>query len=122
HYSYHLWKMDCTAGKSTHQKHAPMHTQPTPGINTELAADLKWTFSWVPPLAANAHDLDDYLAGPESITDEELVEAFAELKCEKAEACMSDVNQLDDGSLSRVLDGGLYAWDELDHVDKGLPP
>ncbi|KIO06269.1 hypothetical protein M404DRAFT_138850 [Pisolithus tinctorius Marx 270] len=122
HYSYHLWKMDHAAGKSMHWKHAHMHTQPTPGIDTELAADLERTFSWVPPLAANTHDPDDYLAGPESITDEELVEAFVELEHEKAEACMSDVDQLDDGALSRVLDGGLYAWDELDHVDKGLAP
>ena len=45
HYSYHLWKMDCTGGKPTHWKHAHMHTQPTAGIDMELAANLDRTFS-----------------------------------------------------------------------------
>lgn len=78
HYSYHLWKMDRTVGKSTHRKHAHMHTQSTPGIDTGLAADLEKIFTWVPPLATNSSNVDD-LAGPESITDKELNVAFEEL-------------------------------------------
>ncbi|KAL4066294.1 hypothetical protein V8B97DRAFT_2010064 [Scleroderma yunnanense] len=73
HYSYHLWKMDCTGGKLTHQKHAHMHTQPTAGIDMELAADLDRTFSWVPLLVADSSNPDDHLAGPELIMDKELV-------------------------------------------------
>ena len=124
HYSYHLWKMNRIGGKPTHRKHAHMHTQPTPGIDTELAADLERTFSWVPPLATDSRDPDDYLAGPESITDEELVAAFDELEREKVEAgsAVDPIAQSDDSSFPWVLDGNLYAWDELDRVDKGLVP
>ena len=91
-----------------------MHTQPTPGIDTELPADLERSFSWVPPLATDSCE-DDYLAGPESITDEELAAAFDELKREKAEAgsAVGPIAQLDDSSFPRVLDGNLYGWDEL---------
>lgn len=117
HYSYHLWKTDRAAGKSTHRKHAHMHTQSTPGIDTELAANLEKTFAWVPPLATNSCDADD-LAGPESITDEELMEAFEELARERADAG----GNVDTEVSARVLDGNLYAWEELDRVDKGLAP
>jgi len=117
HYSYHLWKTDHAAGKSTHRKHAHMHTQSTPGIDTELAADLEKTFAWVPPLATNSCDADD-LAGPESIMDEELMEAFEELARERADAG----GNVDTEVSARVLDGNLYAWEELDRVDKGLAP
>ena len=76
-YAHHLYKMDRAAGKSTHCKHAHMHTRPDAGIDTELADELAKTFTWVPPLAAETRtDSEDYLAGPEAITDEELVEAF----------------------------------------------
>ena len=123
HYSYHLWKMDRTGGKPTHRKHAHMHTQPTARIDMELAADLDRTFSWVPPLAADSSDPDDHLAGLESITDKELVQAFEELEHEKAEALRTvDIDQPEDGSSPRILDGNLYAWDELDRVDKRLVP
>ena len=54
-----------------------MHTRPDAGIDMELADELAKTFTWVPPLAAKTWtDSEDYLAGPEAITDEELVEAF----------------------------------------------
>ncbi|KAL4077443.1 hypothetical protein J3A83DRAFT_4356503 [Scleroderma citrinum] len=124
HYSYHLWKMDCTGGKLTHWKHAHMHTQPTAGIDMELAADLDRMFSWVPPLVADSSDPDDHLAGPELIMDEELVQTFEELEHKSAEALRTvNIDQPEDGSLpTRILDGDLYAWDELNQVDKGLVP
>ena len=101
-----------------------MHTQPSPGIDTELAADLERTFSWVPPLATDSCSPDDYLAGPELIMDEELAAAFDELEHKKVEAgsAVDPIAQLDDSSFPRVFDGNLYAWDELDQVDKGLVP
>lgn len=62
-----------------------MHTQLEPGIDISVATNLKATFSWVPPFAAESHDSDDYLGGPESIAEEELDQAFDELDREKAE-------------------------------------
>ncbi|KAI6130719.1 hypothetical protein EDD16DRAFT_1470160, partial [Pisolithus croceorrhizus] len=44
-YTHNLYKMDCAAGKSTHQRHAHMHTQPDKGINPDLAAELAQNFT-----------------------------------------------------------------------------
>ena len=51
------------------------------------------------------------------------MQAFEELECKKAEALRTvNIDQPEDGSLPRILDGNLYAWDELNQVDKGLVP
>ncbi|KAH7915929.1 hypothetical protein BJ138DRAFT_826907 [Hygrophoropsis aurantiaca] len=78
-------QMDRAAGKSAHRKHGHMHTQLEPGIDISVAINLKATFAWVPPLAAESHDSDDYLGGPESIAEEELDQAFDKLDRKKAE-------------------------------------
>ncbi|KAH7905944.1 hypothetical protein BJ138DRAFT_1225824 [Hygrophoropsis aurantiaca] len=121
-YSYHLYQMDRAAGKSTHRKHGHMHTQLEPGIDISVATDLEATFSWVPPLAAESLDSDDYLAGPESIAEEELDQAFDELDREKAEAAAAGVSDKVIDNTHGVLAGKIYDWVELERVDKGTKP
>ncbi|KAI6042900.1 hypothetical protein EDC04DRAFT_2878284 [Pisolithus marmoratus] len=127
-YAHNLYKMDHAAGKSTHWKHAHMHTQPNKGINTDLAVELGQNFTWVPPLVVDAES-DEYrldcLAGPESITDEELMEAFDRLAQENAEGVQSGASLTDpdvelDGN--EVLEGQIYDFKELEAIDKGKKP
>ncbi|KIK14928.1 hypothetical protein PISMIDRAFT_641921 [Pisolithus microcarpus 441] len=121
-YAHNLYKMDRAAGKSTHQKHAHMHTQPDKGINSDLAAELARNFTWVPPLAVDAESDEStfgYLSGPESITDEELMEAFDKLDQEKAEGVQPGDIELDG---HEVLEGQIYDFEELDAIDKGKKP
>ncbi|KAH7925705.1 hypothetical protein BV22DRAFT_1010684, partial [Leucogyrophana mollusca] len=117
-YAYHLYQIDRAAGKPVHRKHAHMHTRPEPGIDTSVAAELEATFAWVPPLAPESDATNDYLAGPESITEEELMEAFDELDREKVNASAT-VTEVDG---HEVLEGKVYDWKELEHVDEGTVP
>ncbi|KAF8444463.1 hypothetical protein L210DRAFT_3502066 [Boletus edulis BED1] len=115
------------AGKSVHRKHAHMHTQTKPGIDASLAEDLTKNFTWVPPLTTQSEPEDDYLAGPEAVTDEELSSAFDALDHEKQDTSVLATNsylgtQVDpelelDGN--KVLEGQVYTWKELEVVDKG---
>ncbi|KAG2050766.1 hypothetical protein BDR06DRAFT_959946 [Suillus hirtellus] len=60
-----------------------MHTNAQPGINIDVAADLEAKFAWAPPLAPQTQNIDDDLAGPESISLDEIDAAFALLEREK---------------------------------------
>ncbi|KAF9230422.1 hypothetical protein BU15DRAFT_83642 [Melanogaster broomeanus] len=115
--------MDRRAGKSTHRKHAHMHTQPNIGIDTELADELGKTFTWVPPLVSESDDTEDCLAGPEAVTDEELAEAFDAVDREKA-GMAGEVSSVLDPDIeldgSEVLEGRVYDWNELEVVNKGI--
>ncbi|KAG2362535.1 hypothetical protein BDR07DRAFT_1484740 [Suillus spraguei] len=64
---YHTQKAVAN-GKPTRRRHAHMHTGAQPGINVEIAADLEANFAWAPPLAPQTENIDDDLAGPESIS------------------------------------------------------
>ncbi|KAN0081360.1 hypothetical protein V8E55_008984 [Tylopilus felleus] len=130
-YVHHLYKMDRAAGRSTHRKHAHMHTQPQPGIDVELAGDLARNFTWVPLLAADSGGDADELAGPEAITDEELVSAFENL--DRQTHAEENVTQPGGSARSildpqialdgqEVLEGELYSWDELEIVNRGIVP
>ena len=115
-YAYHLYERDRKAGKPIHRRHAHMHTRAEKGIHVDLANELEMTFAWVPPLAAHAEHPDDYLAGPESISVDEIDTAFDELEKEKVAAPHNDV----DGG--EVLEGEIYNFAELDRIDEGLAP
>ncbi|KAI5990358.1 hypothetical protein EDC04DRAFT_2911953 [Pisolithus marmoratus] len=99
---YHLDVKNTAAGKQTHQKHAHMHARDEPGINMDVASDLEKNFSWVPPLSAHS---DDELAGPESISLDEIDAEFAAL-----EALQKEVEQLDQSTGSQEV---LYDFEEL---------
>ncbi|KIK81074.1 hypothetical protein PAXRUDRAFT_15439 [Paxillus rubicundulus Ve08.2h10] len=128
HYTHHLYKMDRAAGKSTHRKHAHMHTRPNIGIDTDLADELARTFTWVPPLVSKSDESEDsdVLAGPEAITDEELAEAFDVIDHEKVDSGMlsaGEVRSMLDPDIeldgSEVLEGRVYDRNELEVVNRG---
>ncbi|KAG2353431.1 hypothetical protein BDR07DRAFT_1428965, partial [Suillus spraguei] len=58
-----------------HHKFAHTHTQPEDGLDIALANESERLFAWVHPLAGDSCSSDnEFLAGPESMTDEELLE------------------------------------------------
>ncbi|KAG1830604.1 hypothetical protein EV424DRAFT_1578558 [Suillus variegatus] len=118
-YAYFLYKMDSKAGKPVHRKHAHMHTRPERGLDVALADELQRSFAWIPPLATDSDD-QDYLAGPESITEEE----FERETQEAGQARENDAasGSLFAGDVPDVLDGGLIDWSELERVNKGITP
>ncbi|KAG2051180.1 hypothetical protein BDR06DRAFT_983641 [Suillus hirtellus] len=102
-YAYFLYKMDSKARKP-----------------------LQRSFAWIPPLATDSDD-QDYLAGLESITEEELVDEFERFEHETQEAGQARENDVASGSLFAgdvpdVLDGSLIDWSELERVNKGITP
>ncbi|KAG1813894.1 uncharacterized protein BJ212DRAFT_1244031, partial [Suillus subaureus] len=82
-YANFLHKVDHEASKPTCCKHAHMHTQPEYGLDIALANKFQRSFTWVPPLTGDSHNSDnEFLAGPESITDEELLKEFSRFENE----------------------------------------
>ena len=95
-----------------------MHTCPQPEINVELTDDLTKNFTWSPPfttmaVSSTGDTNDESLAGPESITVDELENAFTEL----------EPPSVVDPSLVRgkVLEGHVYNLEELRKVDECVP-
>ncbi|KAG2029584.1 hypothetical protein BDR03DRAFT_1018181 [Suillus americanus] len=95
------------AGKSTHHRHAHMHTREEVGIAVETAQDLEASFAWAPLLSTEPHNADDLLAGPESILLDDIAAEFATLE---------DVNKVE------VPEGNAFDFDELDRVKQGIIP
>ncbi|KAH7920574.1 hypothetical protein BV22DRAFT_1107611 [Leucogyrophana mollusca] len=116
-YTYHLHQKALAAGKPIRRRHAHMHTQKGPGINTNLATDLEINFAWVPPLTAEVEAVDDNLEGPEAISLDEIDEAFAQLEREKIEMAAELGAVAED-----VLSGAVYDFAELTRVDQGMLP
>jgi len=84
-----------------------------------LADELQRSFAWVPPLAGDFRNSDDeFLAGPESIMDEELLEEFSRLENEMLESRRG----LQEGEVPDIFKGGIIDWNELEKVDKGITP
>ncbi|KAG2065321.1 hypothetical protein BDR04DRAFT_1234608 [Suillus decipiens] len=110
---HHTHQKAVANGKPTHRCHAHMHTGAQPGINVDIEAN----FAWAPPLAPQTQNVDDDLAGPESISLDEIDAAFAllEHKKESMERVLTD-------GLDEVLEGQVYDFAELEYVDQGLLP
>ncbi|KAF8192079.1 ribonuclease H-like domain-containing protein [Pholiota molesta] len=119
-YCYQLYERDRALGKSTHRRHAHMHTQPEAGVNIELVEELKDGFTWEPPLAS--HTPADNLSGPEDITLDDIDKAFddldARLREERANA--TEAETVEDGQ--EILEGNIYDLSELDVIDMGQAP
>ncbi|KAG1888364.1 hypothetical protein F4604DRAFT_1916281 [Suillus subluteus] len=49
-------------------------------IAVETAQDLEASFTWKPPPSTETRDADDHLAGPESISPNDVAAEFAALK------------------------------------------
>ncbi|KAG1848097.1 hypothetical protein DFJ58DRAFT_796925 [Suillus subalutaceus] len=75
-------------GRPIRRRHAHMHTSAQPGINVDVAADLEANFAWAPPLASQTQNINDDLAGPESISLDEIDAAFALLAREHEKEVM----------------------------------
>ena len=52
-YAYHIFQRTKAQGKTTHRRHAHMHTHESRGINTNLAANIQQNFTWTPPWLLN---------------------------------------------------------------------
>jgi hypothetical protein len=97
-----------------------MHTWPEHRLDTALADELQRSFAWVPPLAGASRNSDDeFLAGPESITDEELLKEFDRFENEMLE---SRGLQEGTGEVPDIFKGDIIDWKELEKVDKGITP
>ncbi|KAF9230404.1 hypothetical protein BU15DRAFT_83675 [Melanogaster broomeanus] len=110
----HVHSKDTAMGKETRRRHAHMHTRKEPGINMEVVEDLNENFTWLPPLSALS---DDDLAGPETISVDDVDAEFAALERQK-------VGELLDTGVDgmEVLEGNVYDFDELARVDEGIVP
>lgn len=95
-----------------------MHTRPENGLNVALADELQKSFAWIPPLAADSDD-HDFLAGPESITDDELREEFERFERKTQEAGQQEEHA---DAVPDILDSGIVDWSELERVEKGVAP
>ncbi|KAG1787732.1 ribonuclease H-like domain-containing protein, partial [Suillus plorans] len=104
------------AGKSTRCRHAHMHTREEVGIAVETAQDLEASFAWAPPLSAEPRDADDLLAGPESISPDNVAAEFAALEELKRTEEVHDIDEVE------VLEGNVFDFDELDRVEQGIIP
>lgn len=77
----------------------------------DIAQDLEANFAWVPPLAAEPQDLDDLLAGPETISTDEIAEAFDVLEVQEN---LEEFVSIDN---AEVLGGKAFDVVELERVD-----
>ncbi|KAG1852779.1 hypothetical protein DFJ58DRAFT_728435 [Suillus subalutaceus] len=57
-----------------------MHTREEVGTAVETAQDLEASFAWAPPLSTKSLDADDLLAGPESVSPDDIAAEFAALE------------------------------------------
>lgn len=96
-----------------------MHTRSGPGVDADLVERLEKSFSFVAPLAPNIDYLDAPLDGLESISMDELEDAFKVVEKE-AEAAEMDMSM--DVDRKEVLEGHVFDFAELKNVDKGLIP
>ena len=92
-----------------------MHTHNEPSVNVDLATDIETNFTWKLPLTTKESDVS--LEGPESITDEELEAAFAEL-----EQGPTDGNVLDPEIEDEIEAGKVYDLEEFSRVENGVVP
>ncbi|KAG2357490.1 hypothetical protein BDR07DRAFT_1420153, partial [Suillus spraguei] len=98
-----------------------MHTQPEDGPDIALAKELHRSFAWAPPLTGNSCSSDnEFLVGPESMTDEELLEEFSKFETEALESHRGLQGGADE--VPDIFEGGIIDWNELEKVDKRITP
>ncbi|KAG2126392.1 hypothetical protein BD769DRAFT_1628434 [Suillus cothurnatus] len=106
--------------KRCNLSHTHMHAQPEHGLDTAWADELQRSFAWVPPLAGASRNSDNkFLAGTESITDEELLKEFDRFENKMLE---SQGSQEGTGEVPDIFKGDIIDWNELEKVDKGITP
>ncbi|KAG1870764.1 hypothetical protein DFJ58DRAFT_722972 [Suillus subalutaceus] len=100
----------------SYHRHAHMHTREEVGMAVETAQDLEASFAWAPPLSTEPRDAYDLLAGPESISPDDIAAEFAALKELKRTEEVQNINEVE------VLEGNAFDFDELDRVEQGIIP
>ncbi|KAG2342364.1 hypothetical protein BDR05DRAFT_1000994 [Suillus weaverae] len=73
-------------------------------------------FAWMPPLTAKPQDVDDLLAGLETILADEIAEAFNALEVQENLEEFVSINN------TEVIGGKAFNFVELERVDRGLVP
>lgn len=116
-YSYQMYQRDRSLGKSTHRRHAHMHTRPEDGINQEIVEDLERDMAWVPPFASDEKEGDE-----DGIQEGDVEKAFNDLDQQLQQEGMVSSHISAHTYGSRILDGNLYDLAELDRIDKGVGP
>lgn len=111
--NHHLYLKKLATGQQTRRQHAHMRIQDEPGINLEVVKDLQDNFTWVPPLSALS---DGDLAGPETVSLDEIDAEFATLEEQR------NAEQLGDPDGKEVLGGLVYDFEELSRADEGIVP
>jgi hypothetical protein len=116
-YSCHLYNQDCATGKPIHCHHAHMHTRTKSGINVDLVNDLDISFTWTPLFSLQSDDDDNLLDGPESLTLDDINDAFDKLEDElwKEKELMLD-QEIGGGE---ILEGQIYNFEELAKINTG---
>jgi hypothetical protein len=101
-----------------------MHTTELLGIDTDVAKQLETDFAFVLPLAAVSGDTSCNLEGPESISLDDIDAEFACLEDICNGEKVMDLEFLSDWDVDgkEVLDGNVFDFAELQHVDEGLVP
>ncbi|KAJ8596242.1 hypothetical protein M405DRAFT_805808 [Rhizopogon salebrosus TDB-379] len=57
-----------------------MHTRKEAGIDVDVARDLEADFAWTHSLSAQPQGADDLLAGPKTISPDDIAAAFITMK------------------------------------------
>ncbi|OAX32647.1 hypothetical protein K503DRAFT_860205 [Rhizopogon vinicolor AM-OR11-026] len=97
----------------------------TPEQATRANFKLFRSFAWVPPLTSDsrAESNDEILAGPESITDEDLLKEFDRFENEMREPrALQEGGDLFTDKVPDIFGGDIIDWNELEKVDKGIAP
>ncbi|KAG2079303.1 hypothetical protein BDR04DRAFT_1138023 [Suillus decipiens] len=90
------------------------------GLGIALANELQRSFAWVHPFTGDSCSSDDeFLAGPESMTDEELLEEFSRFENETLESPRG----LQEGvvKVPDIFERGIIDWNEVEKVE-GITP
>ncbi|EIN13163.1 hypothetical protein PUNSTDRAFT_59810 [Punctularia strigosozonata HHB-11173 SS5] len=119
YYNAELHDLTVKMGKQTRRRHTHMHTRDEPGVNAARAQELLASFVWTGPLTATPDHLEDILAGPEGITDDDIEREFALLESAVTVEAGSDGG---DGLSPAVGLEEVYNLDELDAVRMGVAP
>jgi hypothetical protein len=116
-YAYHICQRSLALGKPTRRRHAHMDTRTNRGINVDLATNIQHNFTWTPPLALPSRGND--LEGLESITDEDIEAAFAEIE-QRGGGGAANIDPVIEGA--EIEAAKVYDFEEFEWVEKGVVP
>ncbi|KAG2074747.1 hypothetical protein BDR04DRAFT_1092989 [Suillus decipiens] len=95
-----------------------MHTQPEHGLDIASANELQRFFCMGTGDSCSSDD--EFLAGPELMTDGELLEEFSRFE----NVTLESRHGLQEGAgeIPDIFERGIIDWNELEKVDNGISP